>query len=421
MKNEDKKDFKSYANSFQAVTVPGLSRVRALCDALGNPERFMKFIHIDGTNGKGSTSECMACILEDAGYTVGKFISPNLIKVNERISVGGEDISDAELKEILDTIEPHSKEVERITGLYPTQFEIWTAAALLYFKRKKCDYVVLEVGLGGELDATNIIPENEIAIITRLGLDHTQYLGNTIGEVACAKAGILKPTGGTRALITPRQDKDAMSVIEKRASELGISIIVPEYIHTGKNGIFERFSIDGIGEIECGISGLHQIENASLAAEAARALGIAPEHIISGIGRSRNPARFELIEKDPDVIYDGGHNENGIEALVRSLDRYYGSVPKTVIFACMSDKKIDDSLRMLSEGKTEFIFTTVKDNPRAGSAKSLWERAAAIGYEGVAEEDIGRAYELARSKGNLTLICGSLYLYRDLREYLDRR
>jgi dihydrofolate synthase/folylpolyglutamate synthase len=341
--------------------------------------------------------------------------------VNERISVNGENISDADLSRLLEKIEPLARAAEEKTGLAPTQFEIWTAAALLYFKEQRCDYVVLEVGLGGEFDATNIIPENEIAIITRLGLDHTQYLGSTISEVAAAKAGILKATGGTRAVITPRQDDEADAAIRKKADALGINVIVPEYTPVRTEGIYEIFSLRGVGEIRCGISGFHQIENASLAAEAALTLGIAAEHILSGIARAKNPARFELIAKAPDTVYDGGHNENGISALVRSLDRYYGRVRKTVVFACMKDKEIADSLRMLSEAETEFIFTTVKDNPRADTGASLKKRAEALGFCGYATEDIGEAYELARSRGALTVICGSLYLYRDLSEYLNKK
>ena len=426
----NKREFAAFANSFQAVTVPGLERIGALCDSLGNPERDLRFIHIAGTNGKGSTSAAIAAILEDAGYKVGKFISPNLIKVNERISINGEDISDGDLEDLLSEIEPHTKKVASTPAGEPTQFEIWCAAALMYFRRCAVDYVVFEVGLGGELDATNVIPKNEIAIITRLGIDHTGYLGNTLADIARAKAGILKADSTTKTVITVEQAPEAFDVIKNRAETLSLTVTVPAPRLLEKDGIYERFYLDGIGEITCGISGLHQVENASLAAEAARALGISGEHIISGIKRSRNPARFELIDRFPDTLYDGGHNENGIEALVRSLDRYYGECEKTVVFACMHDKDIALSLKMLASGieedgiragKTEFIFTTVKDNPRADTAESLAERAEKLGYKGYATNDIGEAYERARSRGVLTVICGSLYLYKDLSEYLKKK
>lgn len=414
-------EFKNFANSFQAVTVPGLDRISALCNLLGNPEDELKIIHVAGTNGKGSTCQNLAAILEAAGYKTGKYISPNLIKVNERISINGKDISDAELDSILTELMPHTITVEERYGLAPTQFEIWTAAALLYFARCKCDYVVLEVGLGGELDATNVIKKNELAIITRLGLDHTQYLGDTLASVARAKCGIMKRNSRFGVVITPKQEDEAMAVINEHAKKLGISVIVAEPTAEAANGIYESFSIDGISNIECGIPGFHQIENAALAVLAARRLGIDERAIRIGIKRAKNPARFELIDTDPTVIYDGGHNENGIKALNASLEKYYPEAPRTVIFACMSDKEIKESLKLLSAGDTRFIFTTVKDNPRAASAEETKKRAASLGFEGEAREDIGEAYELAREYGRLTVICGSLYLYKDLREYLNKR
>lgn len=418
--NEKKKNFATFANSFQAVTVPGLERIGALLGHLGHPEKNLKFIHVAGTNGKGSVSANLASILDCAGFKVGKYISPNLIKVNERISICGVDISDSELEELLGRIEPLSAEVERELGLAPTQFEIWTAAAFLYFSEKKCEYVVLEVGLGGELDATNIIEQNELAIITRLGLDHTSYLGNTIEEIAAAKAGIIKQKCHTGTVLTVNQVPEALEVLKKKADSYGLSLTVVEYEHVGTEGVFEIFNCCGMNALKCGIAGVHQIENASLAVAAAKLLGVDDETIRKGVLAARNPARFELIRENPTVIYDGGHNENGIEALVGSLERYFGDVPKTVIFACMADKDIENSLRMLGKN-THFAFTEVKDNPRALSAEELKARAAEIGFSGEAFNDIGNAYEWALKEGRLTVICGSLYLYKDFKEYLNKQ
>ena len=418
--NPKKKSFASYANSFQAVTVPGLERISALLLRLGNPEDSLRFIHIAGTNGKGSVSANVACILEEAGYKTGKYISPNLIRVNERISVNGEEISDSELEELLSLIEPLSAEVEAECGIAPTQFEIWTALAFVYFSRKHCDYVVLEVGLGGEFDATNVIKKNVIAVITRLGLDHTQYLGNSLREVARAKCGILKTDSVTKTLVTLKQEPEAMAVIEKCAREKGITLSVAQPESIGKNGVFENFDLDGEA-YTTGIPGYHQIENASLAVLVAKRLGISYENIERGIKRAKNPARFEIISENPTVVYDGGHNENGIEALTFTLERYFEKAPKTVIFACMKDKDIERSLELLSSPDTEFIYTTVKDNPRAMSAEALAEKAASLGKPGTSYEEIGDAYRDAIGRGKLTVICGSLYLYKDLREFLDKK
>ncbi len=415
----DKKGFREYANSFQAVTVPGLERIGALLTLLGEPHKKLKYVHVAGTNGKGSVSAYMASILEDAGYKVGKYISPNLIKVNERISVNGRDIEDERLNEILDKISALTKEVERATGIAPTQFEIWTAAAFVYFSEQACDYVVLEVGLGGEFDATNIIEANEIAIITRLGIDHTQYLGDSIEKIAEAKAGIIKAKSATGKVVTVPQDVKALAVLKSRAEAMGCELMVAEPEPQGTVGCLETFSLCGIDNIKCGIAGYHQIENASLAVMAAKVLGIDEKYILSGVARAKNPARFELIREEPTVIFDGGHNENGIEALTASLDRYYHDVPKTVIFACMRDKEIAKSLEKLNTGATEFVFTTVKDNPRASGAEELAKRAAELGFSGKSFEDIKEAYEYALSLGKLTVICGSLYLYKDFSEMLN--
>lgn len=413
MKNND---FKTYANSFQAVTVPGLERISRLLDYFGHPEDKLRFIHIAGTNGKGSTSANIAAILEEAGYTVGKYISPNLIKVNERISINGEDISDEDLCRILEDIEPVSKKVESELMLPPTQFEIWTAAAFIYFKEKNCDYVVLEVGLGGEFDATNVIKSNEVAIITRLGIDHTGYLGSTIEDIAKAKAGIIKEASRTGEVITVAQEPAALEILKNVADKNGCTLTVASPVALYPVGVRECFSVAGYDKLITGISGYHQIENASLAVLAAKALGIDEGAIRRGISRAKNPARFELIRKNPTVIYDGGHNENGIAALNASLERYFGKCEKVVIFACMRDKEIEQSLRMLSENGTEFIYTTVKDNPRAATAEELAKKADALGYHGAYFEEIEDAYRYALSKNKLTVVCGSLYLYKDFKK-----
>ena len=418
-KKSSKSKFQSFANSFQAVTVPGLERISALLLKLGNPEDKLRFVHIAGTNGKGSVSANMACIFEEAGFKTGKFISPNLLKVNERISINGVDISDEDMNSILSEIEPLSIEVEKETGLAPTQFEIWCALAFVYFERNACELVVLEVGLGGEFDATNVIKTNAIQIITRLGMDHTQYLGTTLSSVAAAKCGIIKETSESKTLVTVKQDDEAMAVIEEACRKKKTELVVASPESLGAEGVFERFSLDG-KEYTSGIPGFHQIENASLAILAARKLGIDEDAIKRGVSRAKNPARFELVRENPTVIYDGGHNENGITALNFTLRRYFGNAPKTIIFACMKDKEIDKSLELLSEGDTEFIFTTVKDNPRAMSAAELQKRASEYGFSGAAYEEIGDAYRDATSRGKLTVICGSLYLYKDFREFYDK-
>ena len=410
-------EFMKYANSFQAVTVPGLERIAALMRHLGNPEETLRFIHVAGTNGKGSVCANLASILKEAGFKVGKYISPNLISVNERISISGVDISDEDLSRILSIIEPLCRQVADEVGSEPTQFEIWTAAAFVYFFENKCDYVVLEVGLGGEFDATNVIPSCECSVITRLGIDHSAYLGNTIEKIAEAKAGIIKMDSRLGKVFTVRQEEKALDVIKKKADSSNLATIIAEPTPIGRDGAYEKFLLLG-KEYKSGISGFHQIENASLAILVAKEMGIDEKAISRGVSLARNPARFELIRENPTVIYDGGHNENGIKALTLSIERYFGKVPKTVIFAAMRDKDIEESLKLLSEYDTEFIFTTVKNNPRAASAEELSKKASEYGFFGEHFEDIRDAYLAALKKGRLTIICGSLYLYKDFKEIL---
>ena len=279
--------------------------------------------------------------------------------------------------------------------------------------------MVLEVGLGGEFDATNVIPRNEIAIITRLGIDHTAYLGKSLTEIAHAKAGILKSNSTTGVLVTVEQEHEAMAELLRVADSLGIRTEVVSPVSEGYEDIYERFSEGNYQNLPAGIPGYHQIENGALAVRAASLLGLSEEAIRGGLSRAKNPARFERLSKDPEIIYDGGHNENGIAALTKTLKRYYGEREKTVIFAAMADKEIDKSLKMLSEGSdTKFIFTTVKNNPRALSASALAERAAGFGVVGEHYEEISDAIAAAKAIGQLTVICGSLYLYKDLMEVI---
>lgn len=405
--------FHRYANSFQAVSVPGLERIRALLALLGDPQRQGRYIHVAGTNGKGSVCAYLTAMLTEAGYRVGRYISPNLIRVNERISVAGEDIPDEELSLLLTRIEPLCQQVEREVGMAPTQFEIWTAAAFCYFQQRKCDYVVLEVGLGGEFDATNVIEHNALAVITRLGMDHMGYLGNTLADIARAKCGILKQQEDA-VLVTVEQEPEAMAAVRACAAEKGVRLRVATYTSQGHEDIYERFSTERLSGLTAGISGYCQLENAALATAAAEELHLSEDCIRRGLRAARNPARFERLSVTPPVIYDGGHNENGIRALTAGLERYYGAVPKSVIFACMADKEIDLSLSLLSAGQTRFFFTEVQNNPRTLSAAALAEHAHGLGIPGEAYPNVADAIRTAIACGELTVICGSLYLYQDV-------
>ncbi len=412
-------DFKTYANSFQAKSRFGLESVGALCIKCGNPQDKLKFIHVAGTNGKGSTCAFLQCILTDSGLKTGKFISPNMIDVCERISIDGENISKEELDEILSEVESSAKEIEKEKGAMPTQFEIWTAAAFIYFAKRNCDIVVLETGLGGRLDATNIIDSPILSIITKIDIDHIEYLGGTIEKIAAEKAGIIK--SGSRVITTPNQPKEALAVLKETAEEKGAEFIVAEACENhSPEGMSEIFDLGELKNLKINLAGIHQTENASLAVKTAQLLGIEEKYIRTGLQRARNIGRFEKLSENPTVIFDGAHNLNGTEALVGAINRYFPGEKLSIMYATMADKDIDASLLYLKENgftkRAEVFAVPVKDNPRAETPEKLAEKFKSFGFDATPCKTIGEAYKKAIDKNNTVLICGSLYLYKDFTE-----
>ena len=407
-----KTEFIRYAHSFQAVTRPGLTRVSHMLSLLSNPERECRCIHIAGTNGKGSVAAFLDTVLTKEGYRVGRFTSPNLVRVNERMKVEGKDISDPEMQELFEEIAEIADRTEKdLGGDRPTQFEIWTAAAFLWFARKKCDYVVLETGMGGEFDATNAIEENVCAVLTRIDLDHTEYLGKTEAEIARTKSGIFKGKCALKKAFSVCQNEEAMSVLEARASSLGLQFVsVAPLRSLGNQGLFEEVEWKG-KRFLLSLGGLHQCENAALAACVAETMGVSDESIVYGLSHARHPARLEVLKQEPLLIYDGAHNPNGVRALCAALDRADIS-SLCIVFACMKDKDIAESLSLLKEYASHFLFTTVCGNPRAESPEGLQARAAALGVKGEVVPTLTDALQLCKNENSL--VCGSLYLYADL-------
>ena len=414
-------DFASYANGFQAVPRPGLERIAALTAALGDPQESLSCIHIAGTNGKGSVSVMLDSILRAAGYRVGLYTSPNLLRVNERIRVDGLCIPDDELSACFARIEQTVAEHHLTGELMPTQFEIWTAAAFLYFQKCGCDYVVLETGMGGEFDATNIIEKNVMAILTHIDLDHTAFLGNTIEEIARTKCGIIKSRCETATVLSAPQTEEAKSVISSIATEKGctpVFVSVPAPLRT--EGFYEVAEFPYYGEVRLGLPGLYQLENTALALACAQKLGVERPAVTEGLRTVRHPARFEVLRESPLILYDGGHNPDGIRALTAALARYLGDSPLHIVYACMKDKDFVTLLPRLKGKDRTFYFTTVQHNERALDAHTLARRAdAECGIKGGAYPTLSDAVAAADDGHTPLLICGSLYLYADLpKEYL---
>jgi dihydrofolate synthase/folylpolyglutamate synthase len=410
-------DFHDYANSFQAHPRLGLERIRDLLTRLGNPQKQLRCIHIGGTNGKGSVAVFLDSILHHAGYRVGRYTSPNLVRVNERIVVDGEPIDDASLTALLSRIEPLAKDSAAALGEAVSQFEIWTAAAFTYFAQTRCDYVVLEVGMGGAYDATNVIDSCVMSVLTHIDLDHMQYLGSTPAEIARTKCGIIKDDCLTHTVVSAPQLPEVEQVIRREAEKhANTALFVSPPPPKKKYGMQEVFYFEGYGDIRSGLAGIHQIENACIALTCAKVLGIDIYDAQCGITYAKHPGRMEILRREPLLLYDGGHNPNGVQALVASLDRYLGDAPRTYLFACMADKDFLPSLRLLASHPAHFIYTTVQNNPRAMGAEQLAAAAAAAGIAGESAPTLAEAIRRATEVGLPTVICGSLYLYADLPE-----
>ena len=394
------KNFNNYANSFQAIARLRLESIRCLMDYLGNPQENLKFIHVAGTNGKGSVCEFLRQIMTASGLKCGKYISPNLISPCERISVDGIEISEAEMDSLLSRVHTECLKVEELHGEMPTQFEIWTACAFLYFAEQNCDMVILETGLGGTRDATNIIPPPFLSVITRIDLDHTEYLGDTIEAVAREKCGIIK---GSTVVTIPQ---NPISVIE----EYSDNVIVAEGAKINPDLTFDYKNIKSL---KSGLKGINQFENASLAIECALRMGIDETIIKTGLEKAKNPARFEILADD--LIYDGAHNKNGMESLIENLKVYFPDKKPGFVMASMKEKDHNEIFNLIPKG-VKIYATTVKNNPRSLSADELSDKAGAYGIQSEAFNKLRDAISACRDENELTVICGSLYLYKDFDE-----
>ena len=398
-------------------TIPGLERIQALLDAMGNPERKCKFVHVTGTNGKGSTCAMVASILHKAGYKTGLYTSPYLIRFNERIQINGEQISDADICELTEYVKPFAESIfER-----PTEFEMVTAIGFEYFARHKCDIVVCEVGMGGEFDATNVIPAPEAAVICNIGLDHTEVLGNTLEKIAGAKAGIIKP--GCDAVLY-RERPSVEAVFEERCKALNAPLHKADFdslhllSHSLEGQVFdwERFHA-----LRLPLLGEHQLHNAAVALTTARVLQkrgwkITDEQIREGIESVRWPGRFELMRKDPMFIIDGGHNPQCIEALVKNIRDYLPGRELTVLTGVLGDKDFHCMYRDVAQYAKEFI-TITPANPRALTAEKLADYLRQFGKPVTACDVVADGVRLAiehAGKDGVVLCYGSLYMIGDI-------
>ncbi len=403
---------------------PGLGRTKELLGMMGNPQDKLKYIHVAGTNGKGSVCSMLSTVLRKAGYKTGLYTSPFVRYFNERMMIDGQMISNEELSEITEYVKQFADRMEDV----PTEFELITAIAFEYFSRNNCDIVVLETGMGGRLDSTNIINTAVLSVITGIALDHTAYLGDTLDKIATEKAGIIKP--GV-PIVYGGRSVEAYDIISKVADE--------------KNSIFYTATDAEMTNIEYSLRGCtldtpeyknlfvslvgdYQPSNIATALKCLSVLKsvgykITEDNIREGMSAVYWPARFEIINKNPLMIYDGAHNPEGLRACVDSIKRFFDGKKVNIISGVMADKDVSSMLSVIGEVSDE-VFTVIPDNPRAMDSKVYAEYFNNYGikahsFESI-EAGVRAALKSSAEKECPLVSLGTLYMYGDIIDVLDK-
>ena len=407
---------------YRKGTKPSLDRVRALLDRLGDPHKRLKFVHIAGTNGKGSTAAMTASVLCSAGYRAGLFTSPYIYRFNERIQLCGKQIDDSDVVALTEELRAIAEELPE----KPTEFDFVTAMAMTYYARQKADIVVLEVGVGGALDSTNIIPTPEVAVITNIGLDHTDLLGDTLEKIAAVKGGIIK--AGGRAVIY-RGSASVEAVFEDICAEKGATLRKADFdsLVSVRHDLFGQvFSCGHRKELVLPLLGQHQLYNAAVVLSVIDSLmdagwKISEDAIRKGIREVSWPGRFDIISRDPLFIIDGGHNPQCIEALVKNITDYLAGRRLVVLTGVLADKDYADMFRPVMPFAEHFVCIT-PDNPRKMEAADLARYLEDAGATATACDSVAeacrKAIDLAGSDGAV-LCFGSLYSIGTIRSALD--
>lgn len=395
---------------------PGLERVQKLFAKV--PDVLdQQFVHVAGTNGKGSVSAMLSFILQEAGYKVGLFISPYIVDFRERIQINNEMISEEQLADAVTFFKPFMDELSE-EGVVITEFEFLTVLGFYLFKQNNCDIVVCEVGMGGLLDSTNVIRQPLCAVITRIALDHTEILGDSIQKIAMQKCGIIKRGS---PVATSAQLPAAMRVIRDTAEALSDPLYYGENltvhdVRCDLSGI--RFRYMG-QEMHTSLIGEHQVENVRCALAAVEALRdrrrlkITADHIREGLRKTRHPARFERLLEHPTVILDGAHNPNGLAAFAEAVKTFTPDRKRTLIIGMLSDK--DSKGLTALKGLFDHVIATNVSNPRAMAAGYLGETLREIFDNVEVAPAPDAAYRRALSYGSDVFICGSLYLASEIR------
>ena len=410
-------------------SVPGLNNIINLCEKLGNPQNDLKFVHIAGTNGKGSTLAYISTVLKEAGYRVGRYVSPTIFEYRERIQVNERMISKDALCRHLERIKEAIEELQVEGKSHPTPFEIETALGFLYFKEKKCDVVVLETGLGGTLDATNLITTTIISVIASVSMDHMAFLGDTLTEIAENKAGILKPG---IPVVTMEQKDEVMQVIERKAKELHCELTVALETHASKirYGVEkQKFDYREYKGLEIGLAGKCQIANAILAIEVLRVLSkkgfcIKEQALRDGLKKTVWRGRFTVVAKKPLFIVDGAHNEDAAIKLADSIRFYFTNKKIIYIMGILKDKEYEKIIANTAPYAEQIITVTTPGNPRALPAYDLAKAVKDYHPNVTAVDSLQEAVEMSyllAGKDSVIIAFGSLSYLGELTEIVENR
>lgn len=386
-------------------SVLGLENMREMMAGLGDPQDQLKFIHISGTNGKGSVLAYLSTILKEAGYRVGRYVSPTLFSYRERIQVNEEYIKKESYARHVSAIKKVIDDMTAAGKAHPTPFEIETAVAFLYFAEEHCDIVVLETGLGGDTDATNIIRTPVMEVLVSISMDHMQFLGNTITEIARHKAGIIKP--GT-VVVSARQQPEAMRVIEEKAKEQRAELVKADWTQAEnvRYGIKEQsFSYGGLEDLKIHLAGSYQIPNAVTAVEAAAALqklgyAISEEHLRAGLAKTRWRGRFSVLCEKPLFIMDGAHNRDGAQMLKASIEQYFDGKRIIAICGMFRDKEYEKVLVLIAPYLSKLIAIETPGNPRALPKEELAQTAKRYLTDVECAETVADAVQTAFTQTN---------------------
>ena len=405
----------------------GLDSIRILLREMGDPQDQLKFVHIAGTNGKGSVMAYLAAILKAAGYRVGRYISPTLFSYEERIQINGEYIPKEDVARLVTQIAAAREKIASRGEPSTTIFEVETVMSFLYFAEQKCDLVLLETGMGGREDATNVVTTTLLEIIASISMDHMEFLGDTLEKIAWNKAGIIKK--GTQ-VVSADQEPEALAVLRQVCKEQAARLHLPERDRLSRivYGLREqKFSYRGMENLVIHLAGTCQIGNAALAVDAAMALmsmgyQIREEHIRSGLADTVWEGRFQIIHENPFVIMDGAHNPDAASVLMDAVHHYFKGRKIYYIFGVFSDKEYDKIIEITAP-RAEKIFTVeTKDNPRALPAEELTEAVRQINPSAVTAKDVKMALHLALAEAkqeDIILVFGSLSFLWEAREYFE--